>query len=40
MRLAQYKLPVKTKFLVREGIGETPMPAIVNSSVTPPSEEA
>ena len=35
MRLAQYKLPIKTKFLVREGLGDTPMPAIANASVTP-----
>ena len=38
MRLAQYKLPVKTRFLVREGIGDTPMPAVANASVTPPGE--
>jgi len=35
MRLAQYKLPVKTKFLVREDFGNTPMPAIANASITP-----
>ena len=32
MRLAQYKLPVKTRFLVRDGYGSTPMPALANSA--------
>ena len=43
MRLAQYKLPMKTRFVVRDNHDTTPMPALAHGMVAggsmPPQEE-